>query len=217
LGLETFHFFRGELHRAYDLAEQCLPLAQRVHDPARLLQAHLALGSTLFHLGELTSAREHLEQGMAFYDPQQYRSRAFRALQDPGVACLSYVAWILWHLGYPEQALQRSTEMLTLARERSHPFSLANALDFAARLHQYRREWQAAQERAEAAIVISTEQGFPHWLAWGTFMRGWAQTERGEGEEGIVQMRQGLAAWRSTGGKWYGYIILPCWPKRMGK
>jgi hypothetical protein len=31
----------------------------------------------------------------------------------------------LWRLGYPEQALQRSHEALTLACELSHPFSLA--------------------------------------------------------------------------------------------
>ena len=52
--------------------------------------------------------------------------------QDPGVACLSYAAWALWFLGYPDQALKRSHEALTLAQELSHPFSLAFALSFAA-------------------------------------------------------------------------------------
>ena len=41
-------------------------------------------------------------------------------------------------------------EALTLAQELSHPFSLAFA-PFAAWLHQFRREGQAAQEWAEAA------------------------------------------------------------------
>ena len=44
------------------------------------------------------------------------------------MACLSYAAWTLWHLGYPDQALKRSQEALTLAQELSHPFSLAFAL-----------------------------------------------------------------------------------------
>ena len=72
-------------------------------------------------------------------------------------------------------------------------------MHFAALLHQFRREGQAAQERAEAVIALSTEQGFPFWLAWGTIVRGWALAEQGQGEEGIAQMRQGLAAWRATG------------------
>ena len=72
------------------------------------------------------------------------------------MACLSFAALALWFLGYPDQALKRSHEALTLAQELSHPFSLALALDWAAWLHQFRREGQAAQERAEAAIALST-------------------------------------------------------------
>ena len=55
-------------------------------------------------------------------------------------------------LGYPDQALKRIHEALTLAQELSHPFSLAYALNWAAWLHQHRHEGQTAQERAEAMI-----------------------------------------------------------------
>ena len=44
---------------------------------ALLVEAHHALGTALFFLGEFASARAHLEQGIALYDPQQHRSRAF--------------------------------------------------------------------------------------------------------------------------------------------
>ena len=36
----------------------------------------------------LPSAREHLEQGIALYDPQQHRSLPSSMRHDPGVACL---------------------------------------------------------------------------------------------------------------------------------
>src|SRR5262249_3957761 len=87
---------------------------------------------------------------------------------------------------------------LTLAQDLAHPSSLAFALNFAARLHQFRREGWAAQERAEAAITISTQQGFPLWLAYGTIVRGWALAEQGHTAEGIAQTRQGIAGWRAT-------------------
>jgi predicted ATPase len=48
-------------------------------------------------------------------------------------------------------------------------------------------------------MTLSTEQGFPHWLAYGTILRGWALALRGEGAEGIAQVRQGLVAYRGTG------------------
>ena len=57
----------------------------------------------------------------------------------PGLVCLSFASRTLWPLGYPDQALQRSQEALTLARELSHPFSLAFALFFAAWIHQLPR------------------------------------------------------------------------------
>ncbi|MGH7960397.1 MAG: hypothetical protein ACRERD_01040, partial [Candidatus Binatia bacterium] len=88
-------------------------------------------------------------------------------------------------------------EGLSLTQKLAHPFSLAMMLgaDF---LHQYLRAGQVLQAHAEAAITVSTEQGFPIWLALGTIMRGWALAEQGQGEDGITQMRQGLAAWRAA-------------------
>ena len=69
----------------------------------------------------------------------------------------------------------------------------------AAWFHLLRREEQLARERAEAVIALSTEQGFPYWLAYGTRVRGWALAEQGQVEEGIAQMLQGLAAFRAMG------------------
>ncbi|HEV8715146.1 MAG TPA: adenylate/guanylate cyclase domain-containing protein, partial [Candidatus Binatia bacterium] len=197
-GLWTFYLVRAELQTAHELGKQLLRLAQSVQDPALLLEAHLALGNTLFFLGELAPAREHLEQGITLYDPQQHRSHAFLYGQDPGVDGLSYAALVLWLLGYSDQALKRSHEALALAHELAYPYSVAFALDFAAVFHHLRRDGQVAQERAEAAITLSTEQGFAQWVAHGIILRGWALAEQGQGKE-IAQIRQGLAAWRTTG------------------
>jgi predicted ATPase len=138
-----------------------------------------------------------MEQGFTLYDPRQLRSPW--AWVDDGMASLSYTASVLWNLGYPDQALKRSREALALAQELSHPYSLGFALFFAAKLHQYRREGQLTQERAEATMTLSTDQGFLYWLAMGTILRGWALAEQGQGEEGIAQTRQGLAVYRATG------------------
>src|SRR5207249_3873251 len=152
---------------ARELGERLLSLAQNVGDPVLLVQAHRALGEAFQNLGELVPAQEHLTQGSALYDPQQHRSHGF---PDPGVFCLSFVALVLWLLGYPEQALQRSQAALTLARTLSHPPSLASALVFAAMLYQGCRERHLVQERAEAAIALAREQGLPHWVAYGSIM-----------------------------------------------
>jgi predicted ATPase len=194
LGLVLFHANLGKLQTALELSEQFLSLAQRIHNPAHLLWSHCLLGMALLYLGEFVPSREHLEQGIASYDLQQYCSLAPSGTIDPVVSCLSYAALVLWLLGYPDQALKRNHEALTLAQRLAHPDSLGLALWCAAWLHQFRREGQAAQECAEALITLSTEQGFAQWSVDGTTMQGWALTEQGKGEEGIAQMHQSLAA-----------------------
>jgi class 3 adenylate cyclase/predicted ATPase len=200
-GLWVSFLLRAELQTARELGEQLLRLAQSTKDPQFLLQAHYALGQTLFSQGEFVPAREHLEQGLALYDSQQYHSHTLFIGLDPEVSSHRWVAWVLSMLGYSDQALKRNQEALTLARELSHPLSLAFALNWAAWVHLFRREGQTAQERAEAAITLATEQGFAQALATGTIMRGWALAEQGQGKEGITQIRQGLATYQSTGAK----------------
>jgi tetratricopeptide (TPR) repeat protein len=174
-----------------------LHLAQSGQDPVLLLWAHYALGFNLFHLGELASARTHLEQSLALYDPQQHHSYGF--VQDPGVTCLSLLAHVLYSLGYPDQALRSSHEALSLVRELSHSYSRAWVLSAVAGIHWMRGEQQAAQELVESGIALSSEQGFAQLLAEQTSYQGWLLAEQGQTEKGIVQMRQALVTLQAAG------------------
>jgi class 3 adenylate cyclase/predicted ATPase len=189
-GLWRFYLVRGELRTARELGEQLLALNQRAHD---------MLGTVLFFIGELSASLTHLEQGWALYDPEKHRSHAFRATQDPGAACLSYAAVVLWLRGYPERALQRGQQAVTLVQEPVHPLSLTHALIYAATLHHFRREGPAAQACAEAAVALAAEHGFAFYGAYGSVLRGWALAEQGQAQEGSIQVHQGIAAWRATG------------------
>jgi predicted ATPase len=199
VSLWRLYINRAQLRKAHALAEQCVILAQNIHDPGLLQEAYRMLGETLFFQGEPVLARVHLEQGLAFYEAQQGRVRAFSGGMDPGVVCRSVLAWTLWQLGYPEQALTKSQEALTLAQKSSHAYSLGLALHYCALVHQSRREAQRMQEIAEATIRFAKEQGFVQWIAGGTCMRGWALAEQGCVEEGIQQLRQGMDIWRTLG------------------
>ena len=198
-GLSTCYLVQAELQKAHELGEQLLSLAHSEHDPALLVEAHRAQGIALACLGDFALSREHSERGFTFYDPQQHSSLAFRYGQDPGVFCLANAARALWPLGYPEQALKRSHEALSLAQRLSHPFSLSYALFVAVILHLLRGEGHAAQERAEALLTFSTEQRLPWSVGGGTILGGWALAEQGEGAAGIAQMRQGMEAQQAMG------------------
>jgi predicted ATPase len=79
------------------------------------------------------------------------------------------------------------------------PITLAEALSYAAWFHQNLGELWAVGEHASALVKLSTEQSFPFWQAQGTIVQGWALVEQGREEEGVVQIRQGLADSQATG------------------
>ncbi|HKA52950.1 MAG TPA: AAA family ATPase, partial [Candidatus Binatia bacterium] len=214
-GLWMFYLVRAELQTAQELGEQGLTLAQRVQDPKLFVLAHHVLGLTLFFQGRFTPAQDHLEQGLALFDPQKHP--VDRSYIDPELGGLLYTAHSLWYLGYPDQALQRSHRALILARELSYPHSLAFALNLIATVHYFRGETQAAQERAEAAITLCSEQGFLQWLAHGSILRGWTLTEQKRAEEGIAQLRQGLATWQAIGAELAETFFLALLAEACGK
>jgi predicted ATPase/class 3 adenylate cyclase len=208
-GLTRFYRSRLELKTAQELGIQLLELAQSIQDPAFLLNAYSEQGMTVWHLGEFASALDHLERGIAHHDSQKHHSNTL-SYWHPAVSCLSYAARALWFLGYPDQALRRSHEALTLARQLSQPYTLASALHFAASLHIWRREARLVQERIEATIGLAREHGFTRWLVGGMIRRGWALAELGSVEEGIAQLRQGITTTRDMGTKQCGlqYLVM---------
>ncbi len=198
-GLWIFNVLRGRLQAAHELGGQCLALAHRLHDVDRLPEAHRVLGTTLFYLGEFRAALAHFEQGIEQYDPHRHRTHAFLYGQDPGVTCRTYAAWTLWFLGYSDKALDMMNSALSLARELSHPFTLADALVFAAGLHEYRREGSLAQECSEEAIALSAPEDFTFMIAMGTIRLGSGLAQQGQIQKGIALIQQGNQAFQDTG------------------
>jgi len=199
-GLWLFHHVQADLTAARETGERLLTMAEGIRDSALLLEARRTLGSTLLWQGEFPLARIHLEQAVTLYDQQQGGSLQFlTGGADPGIVCLCELARVLWLLGYPDQALQRSQTALLLARTRSEPFSLGFALIFAAGLYQLRREGALTQNHADEGIILAQKYGFAALLSAGTIRRGWALAEQGQAEEGLRDMQQGLTARQAAG------------------
>jgi DNA-binding SARP family transcriptional activator/predicted ATPase len=203
MGLWQYYLVRAQHETARELGERVLGLARTAGDPALLVQAHRAIGESCQNMGEHARALEHLSQASALYDSQHHRALT---LTEPGAFCLAFSSWVLWPLGYPEQARQKSQEALALARELSFPHTLAAVHFFASMVHKFRGEPDLVQEKAEGAIALGREHGMPHWMMFGTIMLGWAQAMQGKFEEGIDQIQQGLATQQAAGAG----IARPC-------
>jgi predicted ATPase len=198
-GLCWCYVNRGQLSTARELGEQLVRLAQRAAVSTHLLEAHDALGLTLFFLGEYAAARTHLEQGIALTDPAVQRDLMLRHDVAPGVRYCVYTALTLWCLGYPAQALRRSQEALALAQELAHFQSLAVVQHVVAFLHYHRRDSPAVQAQADALLTLATTHRFPLWTGFGTCWRNWALAVQGQGKTDLAQMHQGMVAVLATG------------------
>jgi class 3 adenylate cyclase/predicted ATPase len=198
-GSWVFYVARAEHETAWQLGELCLRLGQSARDPALLLEANHALGVTFLGLAQHARGLQHLEQGIALYNPSKSQALAFLYGQDPGVVCLSHAAWALWFLGYADRAVKRNAEALALARRLSHKHTLVAALDFSAWFNQLSVNCDESQEHADAAIALAVEQGFPFWEAMGLVLRGWTRAHYGSADEGIAEILRGLNAYRASG------------------
>ncbi len=193
-GLCRFYLNRGQLSTARELGEQLSGLSQREADSTHRLEAHDALGHTLFFLGDYAAARTHFERAIALIDLTSQRALAVRHGVAPGVRCLSFLAVTLWCLGYTDQSLQRSQEAFDLAQGLDHPYSLAQAHHLAALLYLRRREALAVQAQADALLGLAQAQQFRLYLRIGPIWRGWALALQGNGAMGMEQIHTGMAA-----------------------
>ena len=199
LGLGTFHLVRAEYQESWEIVQEALRLAQRLEDPKLLVEPLAFLGQWLYYRGDFPQARVHLEQACACYAPEQHHPLDFRFGIDPGVECRAFLARSLWALGYPDQALQRVDEALTLAQTRGHLLSLVQARQQTTTILQLCREVGAAYTQAEATVALTTEHALPYWMACSRVMQGWTRAMQGQGPEAVTQIRQNLEDLRATG------------------
>ncbi|MCP4538324.1 MAG: AAA family ATPase [Chloroflexi bacterium] len=191
---------RAEHRKALGMAKQALDLARQIEDPVQTAAAHTALGMNLVYLGEFTQARINFELALADYDPRQRQSLISLIGQDIKVTCLAYLSWVLWFLGYPDQALQRTDEAIALARDLGQPFGLGFALGIAGCVVHLRcGKYDVALEEAETLLELWAEHGFALYQAWGKCVKGRALTELGRTEEGLSTLREGVVACKSVG------------------
>jgi predicted ATPase len=198
-GLCLYYVVRGEVRTGGELGEQLLGLATAVNDSALLVQAHARSGTTLLHLGEPERARNHLETALRLYEEHQLQRQGLLFGADPAVTCRAFLAWALWLLGYPDDALQTVNDALARAGRSSHPLTRAHAHFFRAYVHQLRGEAAETLDWAEDVIAFCREEGLPFYQPLATIWRGWALADLGDTAAGLDAIDVGLAAARATG------------------
>ncbi|MCG9128243.1 AAA family ATPase [Candidatus Poribacteria bacterium] len=200
-GLWLSDLVRAKLHNARELGEQCLVMAKQQDNAVLEVEAHRALGATLYYLGEFKMARTHVEAGISLYNPHQHPVDAFfHYLADPGMTLHAYASPLIWCLGYPEQAEAQLQASQRMGEERPHPFSQVISLHFGALLYQHRRDFEKVNSYATELISICREHDSTVWEPTGKIMKGWAMQMCAENsdEQAIHLIREGIEGWESN-------------------
>jgi predicted ATPase len=147
----------------------------------------------------LEAAQDQLEQSIGLYDPEEDRSLCFVYGEDPALASLGWLSWVLWLRGFPQQAETRSHEVLAKSQELSHPLTTGFAYAVVAMFRYLRHEPMVAREIAQAGIDFCREHAIPVYPAFATLIRGWTLAEHDCPEDGVADMHDGIEEWRATG------------------
>jgi predicted ATPase/class 3 adenylate cyclase len=192
-GLASFYTYRGEFDKAARVGREILRLADAQDDPGMAADGHHVLGSSLALQEDLQRGLDHLDKAIAAFESQGQGPRRFRLGNNPGVAALTTSALTLWMLGFPDRARERATRAVSLATELEHPFTLAYALFHIGFLHLWRREPELIRERAVGVLDVADEHDLRIWRALGTCLLGAAKAGLGHPEEGLREIRDGIA------------------------
>jgi len=191
-GLRSYYLSSGDLTRAHELSQELSHLAKESGDPGYRLEAHTALANTYFFRGDFVEVENEAKAAMSIYDRRSFRHHAHIYGADPGVLCLSRLANASWQRGRPARGRTQLMEMLALADEVGHQFTLTSALNLASLIRLWRREPLLAYGSADRSFVISEEHDYRFTYAWSRMLRGQAMFELGQIDDGMQELEAGF-------------------------
>jgi tetratricopeptide (TPR) repeat protein len=154
---------------------------------------------SLFVIGKLEEARQHLRKAIELYEPKRHAPLALIFSHDFKATAETYLGLATAIAGSPEDGIRHCISALAYAEELRHPHSICYVLPFLAGAYLVAGNADDALPVAERTMALSNEYGFPQWLAGGLLLRGWAHIEQGKIGEGLEDIRSSINGLETTG------------------
>jgi DNA-binding SARP family transcriptional activator len=206
-GLWNVRFHRGELEAALPLAQQCLAFAQKAGFGLDL--ANCVMGQTLSSMGEFIAAQRHFQLVIDNFRAGGRGPRGLFSVDEP-VLALSYMARILWALGYPERSDAATQEAITLARKSSNSVSVAAALVGRMYMAIHGAPLPQAIACANEAIAFCKEHELTLFEHWMHFAHGALLVRQGETAAGIESMQSAISGAEARQSRQFRPFQLAC-------
>ncbi|MGD8566468.1 MAG: adenylate/guanylate cyclase domain-containing protein [Gammaproteobacteria bacterium] len=173
-GLWEFYLVRADLETAQDLAIQLQNMAS---NNGCFVEAYRTLGATAFWRGDLASAEQYLQRGLATEVADQTTQSMPVYGQDSRVATLASAACVSWLTGHADRALDQIAQALSRANDINHPFSIVYATYFSSIIRQLRGDVEETRQLTEQTMELSRQYEFTFWLEITCMVNLWAQFE----------------------------------------
>jgi predicted ATPase len=192
---------------ASDRHRVALELAQRFHalaagrpEPNDRLSGKGMIGVSQLYLGDLPSARRHLEHMLVGYVTPDQTSHIIRFQTDQRVVMSVFLARVLWLQGFPDQATRAAHSSVEDARAANHTISLCVALAHAAcPLALLTGDLAAAEHYGTMLLDHSTRHALALWRACGPSFQGLLVIQRGDVITGLRLLRAGFDEFGEAG------------------
>ena len=214
----SFILCEGELSTARELGEQLLSLAQGAQDSSASVRIPLSAGGNLGLAGRVTCCPRALGAGTGLLRPAPAPLLTFLSgWHDPGVSLPLSCGLGLVASRLPGPSSAEDRRGAYLGQELSHSSTLAITLIFTAFTSSV-LSGGATSSSAGGSCDYPCDRArvsSPRWH-WERSCEAGCWPMHGQGEEGIAQIRQGLAALRATGAE-QGRIGLAMLAETYGK
>jgi predicted ATPase/DNA-binding winged helix-turn-helix (wHTH) protein len=195
-GLWSFRISCGQQCVALTLAQRFHSLAAKRSDPNDSLIGERMIGTSQYYLGDLLSARHHLERVLDHCVAPAQKSQIvrFEGGGDRWAAARSFLARILWLQGLPDQAMRSAESSVAEARATDHAISLGGALAVAAcPIALWVGDLTAAEHYVEMLLDHSTRHALTRWRVFGRCYQGMLVIQRGDVNTGLRLLRAAFA------------------------
>ena len=191
-GLWSFRISGGQHGVALTLAQRFYTLAAKRSDPDDRLIGERMIGTSQYYMGDLLSARRHLERVLA-HPAQKSQIVRFEG-GDEWAQARTYLARILWLQGLPDQAMRTAESSVADARATNHAMSLCQALAVAGcPIALWAGDLAAADRYVEMLLDHSTRHVLARWRAFGRCYQGMLVIQRGDLSIGLRLLRAAFA------------------------
>jgi predicted ATPase len=198
-GLWAHHAASGRHRVALELAQRFYALAAERPDPNDRLSGEAMIGVSQHYLGDLPSARLHLEHVLVGYVTPDQTSHIIRLHIDQRMVMSGYLARVLWLQGFPDQAMRTVHSTVEDTRAANHTISLCVALAHAAcPIALLTGDLAATEHYITMLLDHSARHSLALWRACGRSFQGVLVIERGDIITGLRLLRSGFDEFGET-------------------